>query len=141
MITIKQDAELMTNLLPANPVPAGNRFVAFRDEDSSPAVFSLSQDHKLNLVISVGGVSSLVDFGKLCGITTDVQAFDMRQGADLKIWIAIEAKAANNMSNFYLVFDLQPNYLLTPPESKIIRGTVPYPEVHGMFMVYSRSAS
>lgn len=135
MISIKQDAELMTNFLPANPVAAGSRFVAFRDEDSSPAVFSLSKDHKLVLIISVNGTPTLVDFGKLCGITGNVQAFDMRQGSDFKTWIAVEVDAGSNQSEFVLIFDLKPKDLLAPPQANIVKGGVHYEQLYGMYMV------
>lgn len=136
MIAIKQDAEFMTNLLPANPVSAGNRFVAFKDANSCPALLSLSQNNKLDLIIEQDGVPTLNDFGKIAGLNGAVQAFDAQQGPDLRLNIAIAMDAGNSQSEFCLVFGVDPGDLLGGDlSSNIIRGSSAFPVTHNIFMV------
>ncbi|KAL1967189.1 hypothetical protein VTN77DRAFT_3480 [Rasamsonia byssochlamydoides] len=137
MITIKQDSELMTNLVAANPVPAGSRFVAFKDAKLNPAIFSLGEDQKLNLIIDVDGTSSLVDFGDVSGLAkgnTDVLAFDVQQAPDLSLNICFVTATGNGQCDFWLLHGLTPDGLLKEPaETKIIKGTG-LPLVYHIFM-------
>ena len=56
----------MKNLLAANPVRVGKRFVTIKNQESNPGVVSLGQDSKLNLIIKVDGKPRLVDLGSGC---------------------------------------------------------------------------
>lgn len=135
MISFTEDSELMTNLLPANPVPAGNRFVAIRDADSNPALVSLSQDNKLNLIIKRVGAPKLVDLGSLYGLTTKVLAFDVYQDPELNLWFAIATDAGNNQCNFYLIVNVAAKDVLTPPSGSIVGSEAKYPLIHAIFIV------
>lgn len=53
MAYVKTDAELMTNLIAAKPVPTGSHFAAALDESSRPMVVSLSDDKVPKLQISM----------------------------------------------------------------------------------------
>lgn len=138
MITITQDSELMTNLIPANPIPAGNRFVVFKDDNHDPAVFSLGDDQTLNLVITVNGEPTLTDFGNSSGLFskgTKIQAFDVKQAPDLGLNICIATEAGNGKSDFHLIYGIKPNELLKPAKAdRIVKGNG-FPETHHIFMV------
>ena len=138
MITITQDSELMTNLISANPIPAGNRFIAFRDHNLDPAVFSLSDDQKLNLVITVNGEPNLIDFGNTSGLYTKhtkIQAFDVKQAPDSGLNICIATEAIDGRSDFYLIHDIKPSELLKPVAAdRIVKGSG-FPGTHHIFMV------
>ncbi|KDQ53519.1 hypothetical protein JAAARDRAFT_209881 [Jaapia argillacea MUCL 33604] len=134
MITITQDAEFMVNMVSANPIPAGNRFFAFNDENLNPAVLSHSQDNKLELVLEVDGTAQLFDFGQICGLSGDVQAVGLLQDADLNVWIAVATDAGNSLSNLYLIINLQPSALLAPPSDSIIKSSDTFAEIHGLYM-------
>jgi len=125
----------MTNLLPANPVPAGNRFVAIKDANSDAAVLALSQDRKLNLIIKREGIPTLVDYGKLCGLKGNVVAFDVYQDTDLTLWFAIATDAGNGQSNFTVVTNIAASQILIPPQEYIFTSGIAYPAVHGIYMV------
>ncbi|KAK6526111.1 hypothetical protein TWF281_011148 [Arthrobotrys megalospora] len=134
MITIKEDSELMTNLIPANPIPSGNRFVAIKDEDSKLACFSLSDDKKLNLTVNIHGVYSLIDFGKLAGIQADVQAFDVQQSPNLSLDICVATDDGDDKSTlwFFDKVDIE-SVSESIPGSKVIKSSG-LPAVHHLFM-------
>ena len=143
MITITQDAEFMVNLVSANPIPAGNYFFAFSDENSNPAVLSHSEDNKLNLVLEVNGTAQLFDFGNICGLSGDVQAFALLQDSDLNVWVAVATDAGtddngDDWSNLYLIINLQPSALLDPPADNIIQASDTYKKIQGMYMVHKQ---
>lgn len=136
MITIKQDVEFMTNLLPAIPVLAENHFVAFKDKDSYPAVFSLGLNNKLNLIITEDGVPTLTDFGETVGLNGSVQAFDAQQGQDLKLNIAIATDAGGGQSEICLIHGVDPEDLTDGDfKPNIIRASSRFPYVNRIFMV------
>ena len=140
MISITQDSELMTNLIPANPIPAGNRFVVFEDEDHEPAVFSLGEDQILNLVITVDGEPTLVNFGEVLDIFsegTKIQAFNVKQAPDLSLNLCIATQATNGLSSFHLVHAIKPSELLqSVATEKLVKGEN-FPVIHHIFMVSS----
>jgi hypothetical protein len=135
MITISQDAEFMVNLVSANPVPSGNRFFAFSDENMNPAILSHSEDNKLNLVLEVDATAQLYDLGDICGLSGDLQAFAALQDSDLNVWIAAGTDAGNGSSNFYFIINLKPSQLLNPPTDNIIQASGTFPQISGMYMV------
>ena len=128
----------MTNLIPANPIPAGNRFVAFKDDNFNPAVFSLGDDGSLNLVMTVHGEPTLTDFGDnshLFSKGTKFQAFDVKQAPDLGLNICVATEASNGQSDFHLIHAIKPSELLHPVEAdKVVRGNG-FSKIHHIFMV------
>ncbi|PVF91371.1 hypothetical protein CPB86DRAFT_878560 [Serendipita vermifera] len=134
MVTITQSAEFMTNLVSANPIPAGYRFFAFNDEHLHPAVLSHSEDHKLNLVLEVDGVPQLFDFGDICKLSGKIQAVALAQDSDLNIWAAVATDSGDGFSDLYLIVNLRPNELLDPPAANIIKASNRYPQIHGLHM-------
>lgn len=136
MIEITQDSEFMTNLLAANPVPAGKHFSVLQDQNSNPAVFSLGEDSKLNLIINQNGASTLVDYGALCQIMGDVQAFGVQQSSvDQSIFIVVVTKAGQNQSAMYILVNMTPQNLLTPSPSNIIAVGGLFPQIFDVFLV------
>ncbi|KAI1143196.1 hypothetical protein F5Y05DRAFT_367831 [Hypoxylon sp. FL0543] len=134
MITIKQDSELMTNYIPANPVPAGNRFVGIKDAHSRPACFSLSSDKKLNLIIQSDDAATLVDFGELAGIHGNVQAFDVQQSPNSDLSLCVATDEGDGTSSFWFLDKLHPRNLTgSVPENKIVKGNG-FPSIHHLFM-------
>ncbi|KAI1415785.1 hypothetical protein F5Y13DRAFT_186641 [Hypoxylon sp. FL1857] len=134
MITIKQDSELMTNYIPANPVPAGNRFVAIKDAHSRPACFSLSSDKKLNLIIQSDDAAILVDFGELAGIYGNVQAFDVQQSSNSDLNICVAADEGDGTSSFWFLNKIHPRNLTdNVPKDNIVKGNG-LPSIHHLFM-------
>ncbi|RHZ67169.1 uncharacterized protein CDV56_109330 [Aspergillus thermomutatus] len=89
MVHIKHDAELMTSLLAADKIPAGIHFVAFKDTSSNPALFSLSDDGKLNLVMDDDGDPTLMNFRDILPYEGSVLAFDVQQHSDLTLNIGL----------------------------------------------------
>jgi hypothetical protein len=134
MITLTQDSEFMTNLLPANPVPAGNRFVAIKDAHSDPAVLALSQDNHLNLIIKQDGVPILVNYGQRCGLKSNVVAFDVFQDTDLTLCLAIATDAGNGYSHLTIVANLPASQILSPPQQSIFNTEATYSTIHGIYM-------
>ena len=67
----------MKNLLAANLVPVGKRFVAIKDQESNPGVVSLGQDSKLNLQTALGGSWER--------LSENFQPFDVHQDTALKL--------------------------------------------------------
>jgi hypothetical protein len=135
MITITQDSEFMTNLLAANPVPAGKQFVAILDKDANPAVFALGEDSVLNLIINQDGNPSRVDFGALCKISGEVLAFGVQQNADSTLSIVMASNAGNNLSNVYILVGVMPADLLTIQPSSVLFAGGSYPLVYDVFLV------
>jgi hypothetical protein len=143
MITITQDSELMTNYISANPIPAGNRFVAFRDENHDPAVISLGSDNTLNLVITVRGQPTAVDLVKTSGLFDDetkIQAFDVKQSPDLGLNICIVAEGAFGKSDFYLIHNIQPSELLKTISKDKVINAYGISQTKHIFMVRSKSS-
>ncbi|KAL7934280.1 hypothetical protein V8C35DRAFT_327196 [Trichoderma chlorosporum] len=138
MVTIKQDSELMTNYVSANPIPAGQRFAVFRDANMDPGVFSLSEDSYLYLISIINGKATKVDFGSVSGIVpsgTKVQAFAVVQAPDSTLDICIATPGANNTSSsFTLLYGVTFAELSGPiPASKIFRGAS-FPTVDHIYM-------
>ncbi|UKZ82559.1 hypothetical protein TrVFT333_010350 [Trichoderma virens FT-333] len=127
MVTIKQDSELMTNYVSANPIPAGQHFAVFRDANMDPGVFALSEDSYLYLITVINGKATKIDFGSVSGIVPSgvkVQAFAVVQAPNSTLDICIATPGANNTtSTFTLLYGITFTELLGPiPSSKIIRG-------------------
>ncbi|OTA69582.1 hypothetical protein K449DRAFT_418966 [Hypoxylon sp. EC38] len=134
MITIKQDSELMTNYIPANPVPAGNRFVGIKDAHSRPACFSLSSDKKLNLIIQSDEAATLIDFGEHVGIRGNVQAFDVQQSSNSDLSLCVAIDEGNGTSSFWFLNEIHPRDLTNNiPVNKIVKGNG-LPSIHHLFM-------
>jgi len=125
----------MTNLLSANPVPAGKRFIAFQDQDNNPAVFSLGQDSTLNLIITQHGTPTRVDFGALCKFSGKVLAFDVQQNLDTSLSIVAATDAGNNLCNVYVLVNMMPVNLLAPQPSSILFAGSSFPVVYDIFLV------
>ncbi|KAF3316632.1 hypothetical protein TWF173_001914 [Orbilia oligospora] len=141
MVHIKVDSQLTTDVIPAKPIKAGNRFVAIKDKDSKLACFSLSDEKKLNLILNIQGVHTLIDFGKLVGIETDIRTFDVQQSPNLSLDICIATDSGDNKSSLLLVHKLDVSGLSNPvPTSNIIRGA-DVPAVHHIFLSDSESES
>lgn len=139
MVTIKQDSELMTNYVSANPIPAGQHFAVFRDANMDPGVFSLSEDSYLYLITVINGKATKIDFGSVSGIVPSgvkVQAFAVVQAPDSTLDICIATPQANNTtSSFTLLYGITFSELLGPiPSSKIIRGAN-FPTIDHIYMV------
>lgn len=134
MVSIAQDAKFMKSLLAANPVPVG-RVVAIKDQESNPGVVSLGQDSKLNLTIKIYGKLRLVDLGSMFGLSGNVQASDIHQDTDLKLWFVVATEIGVDKSNDYLVANLTPQELLSPPRASIIKSPDSYSRVHSISMV------
>lgn len=135
MITITQDAELMTNILTANPVPVANAFAAFTDVQNNPGVVSHSQDNKLEAIVHVNGKPQMFDLNEIWKIKGDIQAFGLWQDANHHLWIAIAAEAKEAESRFYLIYDVDPNTLLSFSTGHIIEATGNYAKIHAVYMV------
>ncbi|KAL6901484.1 hypothetical protein GGI43DRAFT_433631 [Trichoderma evansii] len=129
MVTITQDSELMTNYVSANPIPAGQQFSVFRDAQMDPAVFALSEDSYLYLIMVNDGKATRIDFGSVSGVVpqgVQVQAFAVVQAPDSTLDICIATAGSNNASNFALLYNISLNELFSPIQStKIIRGNFP----------------
>jgi len=138
MITIAQDSEFMTNLLPANPVPAGKRFATFQDHNGSAAVFSLGEDAILNLIISLNGFPALLDFGSLCKFSGKVLAFDVQQNSDTTLSIVVATYASSTLCNLYVLVGMMPEKLFAPLPTDIIFAGSTYPLIFDLFLVSSR---
>lgn len=140
MVIIKQDSELMTNYVSANPIPAGQHFAIFRDANMDPGVFSLSEDSYLYLITVINGQATKIDFGSVSGIVPQgvkVQAFAVVQAPDSTLDICIATPQTSSTSNFTLLHNITFNELLGPiPSSKIIRGTN-FPIIDHIYMVCS----
>lgn len=135
MITVTQDSEFMTNLLAANPVPAGKRFIAIQDKDANPAVFALGQDSVLNLIINQNGAPSRIDFGALCKFSGKILAFDVQQNIDNSLSIVVASDAGNNLSNIYVLNNVMPADLLTIQPASVLFAGSSYPLVFDIFLV------
>ncbi|KAF3225056.1 hypothetical protein TWF106_002937 [Orbilia oligospora] len=141
MVQIKVDSQLTTDVIPAKPIKAGNRFVAIKDKDSKLACFSLSDEKKLNLILNIQGVHTLIDFGKLIGIETDIRTFDVQQSSNLSLDICIATDSGDNKSNLWLVHKLDVSGISSSvPASNIIRGA-DVPAVHQIFLSNFESES
>jgi hypothetical protein len=138
MITITQDSEFMTNLLPANPVPAGKRFATFQDQDTNPAVFSLGEDAVLNLIITQNGFPTLLDFGSLCNFSGKILAFDVQQNNDTSLSIVVATDAGHSLCNVYVLVNMLPARLLSPQPSDILLAGASYPVIFDLFLVSPR---
>lgn len=135
MINITQDSEFMTNLLPANPVPAGKRFAILQDQDTNPAVFSLGEDAVLNLIITQNGAPALIDFGNLCKFSGKILAFDVQQNSDTSLSIVVATDAGQNHCNVYVLVNMMPRQLLSPQPSDILFAGASYPVIFDLFLV------
>ncbi|KAK0728056.1 hypothetical protein B0T26DRAFT_637290 [Lasiosphaeria miniovina] len=134
MITIKAQAECMTNLVPAASVPAEKRFVAFLDANSSPALLSLSNAGQLNLILDHTGIPTIADFGAKIGIDSShaVVAFDARQTADGKLSIAVATDQGGGNYGLSLVSSIAPADLEQDklPDSAVLRNSQPLPTIY-----------
>ncbi|KAI8717021.1 hypothetical protein NCS52_00997300 [Fusarium sp. LHS14.1] len=137
MVVIKQDSELMTNYVSANPIPAGERFAVFRDANGEPGVFALSEDLYLYLVMVIDGKAEKIDFGNTSGIVSrgvKVQAFAVVQAPDSTLDICIATPGAGETSNFTLLHSITLSELKgSIPSSKVLCGSN-FPSVHHIFM-------
>lgn len=140
MVLIKQDSELMTTYVSANPIPAGQHFEVFQDANMDPVVFSLSEDNCLYLVTVVDGKATRLDFGRASGILPGggkIQAFALAQAPDSTLDICIATYRDDTHSNFFLLHNLSADELLGPtPSSKIMPGEY-FPTIEHIYMVYS----
>ncbi|KAK3373917.1 hypothetical protein B0T24DRAFT_527345 [Lasiosphaeria ovina] len=138
MITIKAQAECMTNLVPAASVPAEKRFVAFLDANSSPALLSLSNAGQLNLILDHTGIPTIADFGAKIGIDGShaVVAFDARQTADGKLSIAVATDQGGGNYGLRLVSSIAPADLEQDklPDSAVLRNSQPLPTIYEVYM-------
>ncbi|OJD34160.1 outer membrane protein [Diplodia corticola] len=135
MVKITQDAELMSNFVSANPVPASNRFSVIRDEKGNPAVLSHSEDDKLNLIINVDGRPQLADLGAIWKLPGRVHAFDVTQRADLSVWVAVATAADDGgKSHFSLIQNVQPSALLAFAAEKLTRASKSFSRIHEVYM-------
>ncbi|KAL2022076.1 hypothetical protein VTK56DRAFT_6120 [Thermocarpiscus australiensis] len=138
MITIKTQAECMTNLVPAALVPAEKHFVAFLDASSNPALFSLSNAGQLNLILDHTGIPTVVDFGQKIGIDNDhaVVAFDARQTSDGKISVAVATDQGGGNYGLCLVSSISPADLEQDklPDSAMLRNSQPLPIIYEVYM-------
>ncbi|RSL98350.1 hypothetical protein CEP52_010361 [Fusarium oligoseptatum] len=132
-ITIAQDAELMTNIIAANPVPASRRFFAFTDEQKHPAILSQSEDLKLLLTIHIDGKPQQKNLGEIWGLSGDVQSCHLVQASDLKVFITVATDAGDSNSHFYLIQGVMPSELLISDSDKITEATGLFPTVHGIY--------
>jgi hypothetical protein len=130
--------EFMTNLLPANPVPAGKRFATFQDQDTNPAVFSLGEDAVLNLIITQNGFPTLLDFGGLSKFAGKVLSFDVQQNKDTSLSIVVATDAGNNLCNVYVLVGMLPARLFSPQPSDILLAGASYPVIFDLFLVSPR---
>ncbi|PYI24824.1 hypothetical protein BO86DRAFT_433701 [Aspergillus japonicus CBS 114.51] len=141
MITVKKDSEVMTNYVAANPVPAGESFGVFHDQQWQPAVFALGEDSILSLIITVGREPQKYDFAKLSGLFSQdvkVQAFAVLQATDGSLDICIATEASNTTSNFYLLHNITLDEIPgTVPSAKVIQGT--FPTVDHIYMGHKPS--
>ncbi|KAK6507966.1 hypothetical protein TWF481_006386 [Arthrobotrys musiformis] len=133
MIKIQVDSELTTDLIPAKPIKAGDRFVAIKDKDSKLACFTLTDEKKLNLILSINGVHTILDFGKLVGIEGHIQAFDVQQAQNLDLDICI-AVGGGGSTTLWLLHKVDVANISTAiPASSILKATG-IPPVHHIFM-------
>lgn len=135
MLSIKQDSEFMTNLLPANPIQPGRRFVAFNDAQGHPAVFALSADHKLNLFIIQDGKYAFIEFNTLWQLPSEITSFDMRQATDGSVYLVVASKSSDTTSSVHIVSDVRPEDLGMPLLSKVISAGSKYPSVYEIYLV------
>ncbi|PYH40187.1 uncharacterized protein BP01DRAFT_410995 [Aspergillus saccharolyticus JOP 1030-1] len=143
MITVKKDSEVMTNYVAANPVPAGENFGVFHDQQWQPAVFALGEDHILSLIITVDREPKKYDFAKISGLFSqevEVQAFAVLQAPDSSLDICIATKASDTTSNFYLLHHITLDEIPgTVPSAKVIQGV--FPTVDHIYMGHKSSDS
>lgn len=135
MITLAQDAELLTNLVSANPVPATKQFFVFNDELKHPAILSRSSDDKLELIINIDGRPHLRNLGNIWGLSGHVQACALLQDEDLTVSIAVATGADNGKSQFYLIHNVKPADLLNYASDNIAKASDLFPEIHGIYIV------
>ncbi len=137
MITIRQDAEYMPNLLPATPVPAETRFMAFGDAGLGPATLSLTRRGQLSLVLEQDGIPISVNLSEQLRLTAPVVAFDAKQGLDLKLSIAIATAAGRTgNSDLYLISDVDPgDFLDITLKSDAVDSMGQVPFIYDVFIV------
>ncbi|KAF9636469.1 hypothetical protein BFW01_g7365 [Lasiodiplodia theobromae] len=135
MINITQDVELMSNFVAANPVPASNRFSVIRDEKGNPAILSHSSGDKLELIIEVDGKPQIADLGQIWQLPGRVQAFDVVQRADLRVFIAVATGASGQgKSHFSLIQDVMPSALLTFTADNLATASETFAQIHEVYM-------
>ncbi|KAL2002673.1 hypothetical protein VTN02DRAFT_6208 [Thermoascus thermophilus] len=116
MAYVKTDAELMTNLIAAKPVPTGSHFAAALDESSRPMVVSLSDDKVPKLQIirhSPDGRQYLFDLGGCFDLPEGaiIQAFDLVQDASQKLFLAFAYVKDEKSSHVVLAKPFSPSKL------------------------------
>ncbi|KAJ5175562.1 uncharacterized protein N7482_001439 [Penicillium canariense] len=160
MATLQWDSELMTNYVSAVAVPAASHMVTCVDPHTlQPMIFALSNDEipKLQVIgVNEEGQRVRTDYGRLLGLPTDayIQTFDVQQGADYTIHLALTTKVDEQHSQLWVVrpFQLSSQPLLTtlPPQTfgKVHKikiglptGKSPYPAVWVMHQPLNRAAS
>jgi hypothetical protein len=142
-LEVIHDSELMTNLVSANPVSAGNHFGAFIDQQGLPAVLSLSSDGKLWLTMQPLTARydgyAVINFGEICGITGKITGFNAMQAPDKTITIAIAAAIDEKYSKLLILPGLRPGLLLNPPKDLILGQNSKFPSIQRIFMVSETS--
>lgn len=120
-------------------VPAGENFGVFHDQNLQPAVFALSEDGILNLIITVDREPSKIDFGKSSALFPEdakVEAFAVLQAPDSSLDICIATKATDSTSDFYLLHHITLDEIPgTMPSAKVTHGV--FPAVDHIYMVCS----
>lgn len=113
-------------MTPKIVVSAGEDFGVFHDQNLQPAVFPLSEDAILNLIIAVSREPSNVDFGKASALFPEyvkVQAFAVLQAPDSSLDISIATKATDTTSDFYLLHHITLDEIpVTIASAKVTHG-------------------
>lgn len=131
---IEQDSELFTNLVPAQAIPSGKVFYAFRDSIGAPGVFSLGTDSVLNLFVQKDGKLQNTNFAEACGFSDPVTAVAVRQAHDSSLFIAFSLDKSGT-NQIVVLPKLALSDLSAPDPSNVILSGTNLPQVHGIFMV------
>lgn len=98
MALITHDSELLTYHVAANPVPNGSHFVAVRDQQDRPLVFSLGNNGTLYAIREApNGSRQLINLNECLGLgTKHVAAFEVVQDAGRALYLCYAVKEGDS---------------------------------------------
>ncbi|KIM41722.1 hypothetical protein M413DRAFT_444968 [Hebeloma cylindrosporum] len=114
MANIKIDSELMLHMMAAEPITSSRRFIAVRDSEHRPLLFSVTSEGQFVAIKSNGQGSNVqVNLGEILGLRAEVHAFVVTQSsnADGTLFIAFATKESANSSHLHVLKPIKPNDL------------------------------
>ncbi|KAL8692992.1 MAG: hypothetical protein Q9218_002081 [Villophora microphyllina] len=121
--TVKSDAELMWNLLPAVAIPSHSKFLTARDRNGNPMVFGIGTDHVFRVAQENPQTRAreLIDLNPKLGLaeTVSITAFDMIQDANDEIFLSFATVNAGQ-HGLYAIQPFTPSQVdFTDKDSKL----------------------